>query len=91
MALTPPPALCLQLMESAAHTFELLLLKAVEENPEHAASATDKTKHRVLKVSSAPALSKSSTLTFFFFFTRTVETSTVSCFYYLASNYFELF
>lgn len=37
-------------MENAAHTFELLLFKAVEENPENAAAATEKTKHRVLKV-----------------------------------------
>ncbi|XP_037553800.1 protein Niban 1a [Nematolebias whitei] len=38
-----------QLIENAAHTFELLLFKAVEENPENAAAATEKTKHRVLK------------------------------------------
>ncbi|XP_017291275.1 protein Niban 1a [Kryptolebias marmoratus] len=38
-----------QLIENAAYTFELLLCKAVEENPENAASATEKAKHRVLK------------------------------------------
>lgn len=40
-----------QLVENAAYTFELMLKKAVEENPETAGTAVEKAKHRVLKVS----------------------------------------
>lgn len=39
-----------QLMDNAAYTFEQLLYKAVQDNPENAASAIEKVKHRVLKV-----------------------------------------
>uniref|UniRef100_A0A3Q2E2L7 Niban apoptosis regulator 1a n=1 Tax=Cyprinodon variegatus TaxID=28743 RepID=A0A3Q2E2L7_CYPVA len=38
-----------QLVENAAYTFELMLKKAVEENPETAGTAVEKAKHRVLK------------------------------------------
>ncbi|XP_070765105.1 protein Niban 1a [Enoplosus armatus] len=38
-----------QLMENAAYTFEQLLRKAVQDNPDNPSSATDKAKHRVLK------------------------------------------
>ncbi|XP_028259171.1 protein Niban-like [Parambassis ranga] len=38
-----------QLMENAACTFEQLLHKAVQDNPDSAGSATEKAKHRVLK------------------------------------------
>lgn len=37
-------------MDNAAYTFEQLLHKAVQDNPENAASAIEKVKHRVLKV-----------------------------------------
>lgn len=40
-----------QLTENAAYTFELLLKKAVEDNPQTAGPAVEKAKHRVLKVS----------------------------------------
>lgn len=39
-----------QLMKNAAYTFEQLLYKAVQDNPDNAASAIEKVKHRVLKV-----------------------------------------
>ncbi|XP_056131814.1 protein Niban 1a isoform X2 [Lampris incognitus] len=38
-----------QLMENAAYTFEQLLHKAIQDNPDCAGSAIEKTKHRVLK------------------------------------------
>lgn len=38
-----------QLMENAAYTFEQLLYKAVQDNPDNASSAIEKAKHRVLK------------------------------------------
>ncbi|KAM9409278.1 protein Niban 1a [Pholidichthys leucotaenia] len=38
-----------QLMENAAYTFEQLLYKAIQDNPENAGSAIEKAKHRVLK------------------------------------------
>ncbi|KAK7879675.1 hypothetical protein WMY93_033611 [Mugilogobius chulae] len=38
-----------RLMENAAHTYEILLFKILEENPENAAAAIDKTRLRVLK------------------------------------------
>lgn len=38
-----------QLIENAAYTFEQLLYKAVQDNPENASSAIEKAKHRVLK------------------------------------------
>lgn len=38
-----------QLMENAACTFEQLLYKAVQDNPDSAGSAIEKAKHRVLK------------------------------------------
>ncbi|XP_026200653.1 protein Niban 1a isoform X2 [Anabas testudineus] len=38
-----------QLMDNAAFTFEQLMHKAVQDNPENAASAIEKVKHRVLK------------------------------------------
>ncbi|XP_056233846.1 protein Niban 1a isoform X1 [Seriola aureovittata] len=37
------------LMENAAYTFEQLLHKAVQDNPDNAGSAIEKAKHRVLK------------------------------------------
>lgn len=40
-----------QLMENAGYTFEQLLSKAVQDNPDNAGSAIEKAKHRVLKVS----------------------------------------
>ena len=39
-------------MENMAYTFELLLLKALEDNPENWALAMERAKHRVLKVRS---------------------------------------
>ncbi|XP_070816253.1 protein Niban 1a [Chaetodon trifascialis] len=38
-----------QLMENAACTFEQLLFKAIQDNPDNASSAIEKAKHRVLK------------------------------------------
>ncbi|XP_023119189.3 protein Niban 1a isoform X2 [Amphiprion ocellaris] len=38
-----------QLTENAAYTFEQLLYKAIEDNPDNAGSAIEKAKHRVLK------------------------------------------
>uniref|UniRef100_UPI003AB01939 protein Niban 1a isoform X1 n=1 Tax=Centroberyx gerrardi TaxID=166262 RepID=UPI003AB01939 len=38
-----------QLMENAAYTFEQLLHKAIQDNPDNAGSAIEKAKHRVLK------------------------------------------
>ncbi|XP_018532179.1 protein Niban 1a [Lates calcarifer] len=38
-----------QLMENAGYTFEQLLSKAVQDNPDNAGSAIEKAKHRVLK------------------------------------------
>ncbi|KAM4738541.1 protein Niban 1a [Anableps anableps] len=38
-----------QLIENAAYTFELMLKKAVEDNPETAGAVMDKAKHRILK------------------------------------------
>ena len=38
-----------RLMENAAYTFEQLLHKAVQDNPDNAGSALEKAKHRVLK------------------------------------------
>lgn len=38
-----------QLMENAAYTFEQLLYKAVQDNPDNLGSAIEKAKHRVLK------------------------------------------
>ncbi|MEQ2177609.1 hypothetical protein GOODEAATRI_005299, partial [Goodea atripinnis] len=37
------------LIENAAYTFELMLMKAVEDNPETAGAVVEKAKHRVLK------------------------------------------
>lgn len=39
-----------QLIENGAFTFEQLLYKAVQDNPDSASSAIEKAKHRVLKV-----------------------------------------
>lgn len=39
-------------MENAAYTLELMLKKAMEDNPETAGAVMDKAKHRILKVSS---------------------------------------
>ncbi|XP_008279214.1 protein Niban [Stegastes partitus] len=38
-----------QLIENAAYTFEQLLNKAIEDNPDNAGSAIEKAKHRVVK------------------------------------------
>ncbi|XP_043984330.1 protein Niban 1a isoform X2 [Gambusia affinis] len=38
-----------QLMENAAYTLELMLKKAMEDNPETAGAVMDKAKHRILK------------------------------------------
>uniref|UniRef100_M3ZTD0 Niban apoptosis regulator 1a n=1 Tax=Xiphophorus maculatus TaxID=8083 RepID=M3ZTD0_XIPMA len=38
-----------QLMENAAYTLELMLQKAMEDNPETAGAVMDKAKHRILK------------------------------------------
>ncbi|KAK5603990.1 hypothetical protein CRENBAI_024894 [Crenichthys baileyi] len=38
-----------QLIQNAAYTFELMLVKALEDNPETAGAVVDKAKHRVLK------------------------------------------
>eukprot|EP00066_Takifugu_rubripes_P026533 XP_011615799.1 PREDICTED: protein Niban [Takifugu rubripes] len=38
-----------QLMENAAFTFERLLYRTFQDDPEHASAATEKAKHRVLK------------------------------------------
>uniref|UniRef100_H2RXH4 Niban apoptosis regulator 1a n=1 Tax=Takifugu rubripes TaxID=31033 RepID=H2RXH4_TAKRU len=38
-----------QLMENAAFTFEQLLYRTFQDDPEHASAATEKAKHRVLK------------------------------------------
>ncbi|XP_070688236.1 protein Niban 1a [Pempheris klunzingeri] len=38
-----------QLIENTAYTFEQLLYKAVQDNPDNASSAIEKAKHRVLK------------------------------------------
>ncbi|KAI3369141.1 hypothetical protein L3Q82_026093, partial [Scortum barcoo] len=38
-----------KLMENAAYTFEQLLYKAIQDNPDNASSAIEKAKHRVLK------------------------------------------
>lgn len=37
-------------MENAAFTFEQLLYRTFQDDPEHAGAATEKAKHRVLKV-----------------------------------------
>lgn len=37
-------------MENSAFTFEQLLHKAVQDNPDYAGAAIEKAKHRVLKV-----------------------------------------
>lgn len=38
-------------MENAASTYEQLLIKVLEDNPENVSLALEKAKHRVLKVS----------------------------------------
>ena len=37
-------------MENAGYTFELMLQKVIQDQPEQAAAAMEKAKHRVLKV-----------------------------------------
>ena len=41
-------------MENAAYTFELMLQKVIQDQPEHAAATMEKAKHRVLKVGGVP-------------------------------------
>lgn len=43
-------------MENAAFTFEQLLYGTSQDNPEHGSSATEKAKHRVLKVRTPPCV-----------------------------------